>query len=136
MTAEAETIQNLKKVRVLIEAGLREDDFSLTKEPIPVEFIIGLGQEGFTPFEFQLLNRQQGDQLAFNAERDQLHEFFHPVCIPVPSLPDTRGPLHFKVRIERVTTPENREIIKQMARIADCGDGHCGDQGCGCGCGC
>ena len=55
MDGAEEKIGALKKVTLSLEAGRSPEAMDLTSQPLPFEFIFGLGTAGLTPFEVELV---------------------------------------------------------------------------------
>jgi hypothetical protein len=119
-------VGNLKKIRVLLEAGLTPQAMDLTGESIPYDFIYGVGTQGLSPFEFELANKGEGDELVISISKEQMPNFFCHHFIPQLWIPEGVGAFYLKVRIAAVNSPDQREVIKAMAEAAACGSGCCG----------
>lgn len=126
MTEELAKVAPLTKVSLSLAAGSAADRMDLTPDPLPLTFVYGIGKEGLTPFEYELSEATAGGSVSFSVPRHQLDSFFEHVFLPLPAL-DHAETIHFNVRIERVSPPSSREVIKAMAEAAE---------GCSCGCGC
>lgn len=119
-------IEPLKKVLLSLEAGVTECAMDLTPEPLPYEFIYGLGVEGLTPFEMELAQRSVGNEWVFSLKRGEIRETFQHLPFPALSIPDHLNQFYMKVRVDRVMDPGRRELIGAMAEITNCGDHCCG----------
>ena len=124
-------IENLKKIKLSWQAGTSQNIMNLTPKYSGLEFIFGLGSGGMTPFEYELVDKVEGQSVLIYLEKESLHSFFEHIKPPLMDLFDVRNNTYLKVKIEAVTPAENREIIKAMADMA----AH-GGAGCDCGCGC
>lgn len=145
-----DTVDNLKKVKLLIEAGTSPDKMDLTSDPLPYEFIFGIGSGGLTAFEYKLAGRSKGDKISLPVSRDVISELFGHLIFPLNELSGIPDIFHLDIKIEKVSHPKNKEIIRAMSQAGgECGcgcGGHgsdsrsCGDHGCGTGecgnCGC
>jgi hypothetical protein len=112
-----EKIDPMKKVSLRLEAE---------SETTPLEFIFGIGPEGLSPLEFELAGKKEGDTLSLPLSgRDVPNMFEH---LMIPALNSLEGLQSFvlKVRVDRVTPAEQKDVIKAMAEIASCGDHCCG----------
>lgn len=145
------TVDNLKKVTLLIEAGSSQDNMDFTSAPLPYEFIFGIGSSGLTDFEYKLAGKSKGESVYLPVSRDIIPELFGHLRFPLHGLSGLPDIFHLNIKIDEVSMPQNKEIIKAMSQVTgdDCGcgcGGHgsdsrsCGDHGCGtveCGsCGC
>ncbi len=126
MTEEQAKVAPLKKLSLHLEAGRSPDRMDLTHGPLPVTFVYGIGKSGLTPFEYELAEKVVGDDIVFSVGADQLDAFFEHLLPLLPGSTPT-DPVHFRVRLENVSTASGREVIQAMASMTD---------GCGCGCGC
>lgn len=126
MTEELAKVAPLTKVSLSLAAGRAADRMDLTPDPLPLTFVCGIGKEGLTPFECELSEAPAGESVSFSVPRHQLDSFFEHIFLPLPAL-DHVETIHFNVRVERVSAPSSREVIKAMAEAAE---------GCSCGCGC
>ena len=124
-------IENLKKITLSLQAGTSQDIMNLTPRHPGFEFIFGLGSGGMTPFEYELVDKVEGQSVLIHLKKEGLHSFFEHLNPPLMDLFDVRNNLYLKVKIDAVTPADNREIIKAMAEMA----AH-GEAGCDCGCGC
>lgn len=121
-----EKVGNLKKIAVLLEAGTRPDVMGLTHEPIPYDFVYGVGTHGLSPFEFELADKGEGDEMLIPVRTEEMADFFCHHFIPQLAIPEGVEELYLKTRIVGVSAADPREIIKAMAEAAACGTGCCG----------
>ena len=124
-------VKNLKKITLSIQAGTSQDTLDLTLKYPEIEFIFGLGPEGMTPFEYELVDRAEGESVLLHLKKEDFYRFFEHLNPPLTDLFDDRADVYLKVNIDAVAPAENREIVKAMAALA----AH-GGAGCDCGCGC
>jgi hypothetical protein len=124
-------VKNLKKITLSIQAGTSQDTMDLTPKYPVLEFIFGLGPEGMTPFEYELVDKAEGERVLLHLKKEDSYNFFEHLNPSLPGLFEGRDDVYLKVNIEAVTPAENREIVKAMADMAT----H-GGAGCDCGCGC
>ena len=127
MENQAHVVGPLKKVSLdlTLTSPTRIDDESTS---IQFDFIYGLGSEGITPFEKALFGKAPQDAIELHVSPDQAAVVFgHLTC---DFLQLTRSTLPFDLRavIRAIETPDNREVVKAMAKSTSCGDG------CDCGC--
>jgi len=126
MTMEKEKIDFLKKITLSIEAGTVPDSMDLSPQSSLFEFIYGLGSAGLTPFEFQLADKAVGDEVRLRINREEIQEFFQHLMLPPLNLPERLDSFYLRVKIREVVPADQREVIKAMAEIANCGDHCCG----------
>jgi hypothetical protein len=124
-------IENLKKITVSLQAGTSHDTMNLAPKYQELEFIFGLGPGGMTPFEYELVDKVEGQSVLIHLKKESFHSFFEHLNPPLMDLFDVKSNIYLKVKIDGVTPAENREIIKAMAAMT----AH-GGAGCDCGCGC
>lgn len=126
-------VEVMKKISLEFTAGTSDKNMDLVPGYPPFEFIFGLGPEGMTPFEYELLDRKVGEEVVIRLHKQNYETLFEHLQPPLLDLFDGREQVFLKARIISVGNPENREVIKAMARMADYREGECG---CECGCGC
>ena len=123
---EKERIDFLKKITLSIEAGTVPDSMDLTPQSSLFEFVYGLGSAGLTPFEFQLADKAVGEEVRLRINREEIQEFFQHLMLPPLNLPEKLDSFYLRVKIREVVPADQREVIKAMAEIANCGDHCCG----------
>jgi hypothetical protein len=119
-----EKVAPLKKVVLSWEAG-RSPDAMDTSGP-QFDFVYGIGTQGLSPFEYALADKQVGDMVTLQIERDRIPEIFEHIEPHVLHLPEDFRSFYFRVIVEKVVPADSREIIKAMAETASCGDDCCG----------
>lgn len=129
--SKTDRIENLKKVGLSTEAGTSPERMDLTPNPLDWEFIFGIGQEGLTPFEYELAGKGEGDEVIVRLEKGRVDALFGHLCRNLPPLGASSGTLFIKSRVTRVAPAESREVVRAMAESAACGEGCCGDGACG-----
>lgn len=130
MQSQQLAIDNLLKVTLILEAGPAQEDFKPSREPKKIEFIYGIAVCGITPFERTLYQKRAGDELITTVDLNDAEAYFGPLSPGILNWLPERGELAFKVGIDSVSTPKDREIVKALAAGGGCG----GDCDCGCGC--
>ena len=125
-------VENLKKTTLAFQAGTSANEMDLTLKHSEFSFIFGLASEGMTPFEYELVDKIEGDAVLLHLYKNTLNSFFEHLAPAIWDLLDHRTEVHLKVRIKEIATAENREIVKAMADMTAHGGGGC-DCGCGCG---
>jgi hypothetical protein len=114
----------LKKIVLVLEAG--EEVGRLTFTPVPIRFalIYGLGVSGLCPLELALEGKREGDQFVLRLGKNDLPDFFQHISIPPPGIPEAAGAFTMRITVAEVSTPEQREVVRAMADMANCGS-HC-----------
>ncbi|MCJ8500050.1 hypothetical protein [Desulfatitalea alkaliphila] len=125
-------IQPLDKVQLAVYASPPHPDApSDIVSETPLTIIVGLGVEGLTPFEQQLMGKVPGEEATVAVQPGAAMRLFgHLQCDLTPHLP-AAPPFELRVRVLSATKADNGEVVKTMARMTACG----GDCDCGCGCG-
>ena len=124
-------VENLKKITLSFQAGTSPDTMDLTPKFPRFEFIFALGQEGMSPFEYELLDKSEGEEVLLHIHKQAFYGFFEHLNPPIGDLFDGREDVYLKSKISAVATADNRDIVKAMAEMTAHGGG-----GCDCGCGC
>ncbi|MFP3912680.1 MAG: hypothetical protein ACLFUT_11440 [Desulfobacteraceae bacterium] len=124
MTQE-QKVGQLTKLNLTIEAGTSKHHMDITPHAISHELMVGIGPQGYSPFEYELLGKEMGDTLHLTLPVDGMEEFFE--HLPIPTLNTTgTDPIHLQVHIDRISVPDQAEIIRAMASLSACGDHCCG----------
>jgi len=126
MNENLQVVGPLKKISLLLEAGTGPDNLDLSLEPIPFEFILGVGSQGLSPFEFQLADKKEGDGLSLHIRVEELSDLFQHLLIPSLAIPESISAIYLNVKIVKVSQADPKEVIKAMAEAAGCGDHCCG----------
>jgi hypothetical protein len=124
------TVENLTKVTLRLEAGTTADCMDLTPAVLEFEFILGIGSGGMCPFEYQLVNKTAGEEIAIQVKKEELYPLFEHLRPPIMNLFQKHGAVHLKIKILRIEKPENTEVIKALSEMASL------HHDCDCGCGC
>ena len=128
-------VENLKKITLTFQAGTSPDTMDLTPKFPRFEFIFALGQEGMSPFEYELVDKTEGDEVLLHIHKQTYYTFFEHLNPPIWDLFDGREDVYLKTEIAAVSTADNRDVVKALAEMTAHGGGGC-DCGGGCGCGC
>ncbi|MGD2100146.1 MAG: hypothetical protein PVG35_21440 [Desulfobacterales bacterium] len=123
-------IENLKKVRLILEAGKTAKKMDLTPQALEFEFIFGIGPAGMCPFEYQLVNKKEGDRVLLHLKRDEIHLFLGHLQLPVIHLLEANNSFYLKAKVAKIEQPDSKEMVKALAELTS----HPGDCSCGCGC--
>ena len=125
-------VENLKKIALSLQAGTSREAMDLTPKYSEFSFIFGIAPEGMTPFEYELVDKVEGDDVLVHLRKDDLNRFFEHLNPPIWDMFDGRDEICLKVKILEISAAHNREIVKAMADMTAHGGGGC-DCGCGCG---
>ena len=125
-------VENLKKITLTFQAGTSREALDLTPKHPEFKFIFGLTPEGMTPFEFELVEKVEGDDVLLHLNKNDLNRFFENLNPPIWDLFAGRDEIYLKAKILQISDADNREIVKAMADMTAHGHGGC-DCGCGCG---
>ena len=125
-------VENLKKITLSYQAGTSREAMDLTPRYPEFSFIFGLAPEGMTPFEFELVEKIEGDDVLIHLEKNSLNRFFEHLTPPIWDLFDGHDEIYLSLKILEISTADNREIVKAMADMTAHGGGGC-DCCCGCG---
>ena len=128
-------VENLKKITLTLQAGTSPDTMDLTLQYSSFEFIFALGQEGMSPFEYELLNKAEGDEVLLHINKQTFYTFFEHLNPPIGDLFEGRDDVFLNAKIAVVAAADNRDIVKALAEMTAHSGGGC-DCGGGCGCGC
>ncbi len=121
-------VDALKKVTLLLEAGSREDKVDLTPEPVSFEFVVGVEPAGYTPFEYELMEKRAGDILHLEIQGWRFDEMFGRLPVPLPDRVRGMDAFFLKVTVHAVEDAEQTDVIRAMAgRVGECGGGCCGN---------
>lgn len=125
-------VENLKKITLSCQAGTGPEAMDLISARPEFSFIFGLAPEGMTPFEFELVDKVEGESVVLHLKKYDLDRFFEHLTPPIWDLFDGRDDIFLNLKILDVSAADNREIVKAMADMTAHGGGGC-DCGCGCG---
>ena len=121
-------VGGLKKVRVLLEAGTRKDSMDLMPEPVTFEWVAGIDVEGFTPFEYALLEKEMGDTVELEIAGWRMDEMFGRLAVPLPENAKSLDRFFMRVTIQGIEGVEQKEVVQAMAgMVGDCGGDCCGN---------
>jgi len=123
-------VEHLKKITLSLEAGTSPENMRLGSGSSEVEFIFGLGPAGMSPFEYELIDKVEGDEILIHLKRENIPVFFEHLHLPLGNLFKDRNEIFVNVKIQKIDPADNREVVKAIADMT--AHGH----GCDCGCGC
>ena len=123
-------VETLKKISLKLEAGTSEQNMNLSLDNPDFEFIFGIGPSGITPFEYELVDKTEDQEILIELKQENLAVFFEHLQPPVIHADDDVKTLFLKIKIKTITAADQREVVKALADAT--AHGH----GCDCGCGC
>ena len=128
MAELSKKVEGLKKVRVLLEAGTRKENMELMPEPVAFEWVAGVDVEGFTPFEYALLEKEVGDTVEMEIAGWRVDEMFGRLAVPLPENAKSLDRFFLRVTVKGVDAPDQKEVVQAMAgMVGDCGGDCCGN---------
>ncbi|UCG06304.1 MAG: hypothetical protein JSV83_20725 [Desulfobacterales bacterium] len=123
-------VEHLKKITLSLEAGTSTENMDLRPGSSEYEFIFGLSPTGMSPFEYELINKKEGDEILIHLKRKNTPVFFEHLHLPLGNLFRDHKEIVLNVKIQKIDLADNREVVKAMADMT----AHA--HGCDCGCGC
>ena len=129
-------VENLRKITLSFQAGTSKDTMDLTPKYPKFDFIFALGSDGMTPFEYELVDKAEGEEVLLHIHKQGFYNFFEHLNPPMWDLFDDCEDVYLKATIAAIATADSRDIVKAMAEMTAHGGGGCdcgGDCGCGCG---
>ncbi len=129
-------VENLKKITLSFQAGTSKDTMDLTPKYAEFDFIFALGPDGMTPFEYELVDKAEGEEVLLHIHKQGFYNFFEHLNPPIWDLFGGREEIYLKATIAAIAAADSRAIVKAMAEMTAHGGGGCdcgGDCGCGCG---
>jgi len=128
MSESNRKVEGLKKVTLLLEAGTHDKKMDLTPEPASFELVVGVGPEGYTTFEYELLGKKVGDILHLEIQGWRFDEMFGRLAVPLPEKVRRMDVFFMKVTVFTIEDADQTEIVRAMAgRVGDCGGDCCGN---------
>lgn len=109
-----------------LEACHPASSMNMTPEPLTFDFIYGIGSGGLSPLEIKLSGKREGDEVLIPMTVEEVPAFFQHLLPPPLNLRDQGAGFTLKARIESVSEPDPREVIRAMAEAAECGSDCCG----------
>ena len=124
MSESNRKVEGFKKVTLILEAGTHEKIMDLTLEPASFELVVGVGPEGYTTFEYELLDKKVGDILHLEIQGRRFDEMFGRLAVPLSEKARRMDVFFMKVTVYSIEDADQTEIIQAMAgRVRDCGGG-------------
>ncbi len=118
-------IEPMKRVVLSISAGTSPEYMDITPQPFIFDFIHGLGAEGLSKFEQLLIDKKMGETVTMRLPVAQHDQFLGNLSLPPMLMPSEVETLYLQVTVDKVETASGREVIRELALIAGCGDGCC-----------
>ena len=122
-------VENLKEITLKLEAGTSAESMDLDLDKSEFEFIFGIGPTGMTPFEYELVGKNEGQKVLLRLTKETSPVFFEHLHLPIMNLFDAGDELFLTAKILKIAPADHRQVVKAMADIT----AH--DHGCDCGCG-
>lgn len=120
-------VAGLKKVTLSFEAGTAKDKMDLTSGPQSCELVAGIGANGFTPFEYALLDKKVGDVVQLEVHSQGMGEMFGHIDMPLPQSTRELDAFFLNVRVDRIEDVDQAGLVRAMAgAVRDCGGDCCG----------
>ena len=123
-------VETLKKISLKLEAGTSAQNMDLSLVNPDFEFIFGIGPSGITPFEYELVDKTEGQEIVIELKKENMAVFFEHFQPPIIQADDDVKALFLKIKVKTITAADQREVVKALADAT--AHGH----GCDCGCGC
>ena len=124
-TGENDLNLTLKKITFSFMAGTQEGQNDLNPESPMFDLIYGIGTDGLTPFEFEIDGKNEGDTINMTIYPEDVCKAFKHITLPVFKVPDSNTPVCLQFKIEKISEPSSREVIKAMAEQNACSGGSC-----------
>ena len=115
-------IEALKKITLLLESGSESQTMNISTTPSPFNFIYGVGPEGLSPFEYEMAEKSEGDELVIQLSNKDIQSSFQHLTLPPSIIPKDKDSFYLRIKIAKVVDAEQREIVKAMAEATACCD--------------
>ena len=126
MPQNDEKVGPLKKIILSLQAAKEPNSEPMTEISPGFDFIFGIGPGGLTPFEYEISDRAVGDEVTIPLNRGDLEQIFQHLTVPAVNIPEDLGSFYLKVKVMDVAPADQREVIRALAELANCGDSCCG----------
>lgn len=126
MSSSTQTVDHLTKVKLNLGAEIKPTGEELISTGVSYEFVAGVGSQGYSPIEYELMGKKAGDHFQLTIEAGKITEFFAHLPIPSGLAQANTQPIRLHVNIDQINTPDQAEIIHAMAEGAACSDHCCG----------
>jgi hypothetical protein len=128
--AASQTIAPLTKVTLELTVSSGKQPENPTESTVDFDFVCGIGTQGLTAFEVDLLGKRPGERLQVHIEAGAMADYFEHLRTPILEALETEPPFDLNLAVRTVSRISPRELVYALARKG--GDGG----GCGCGCDC
>ena len=128
-------IKELSKVAVTLKVKSERDGFNAVDQPVPFDFIYGVGSEGLCDLESALFEKREGEMISMTVTSGESRDAFGHLLIPLrQALGIQQIPTDFflEVTVNRIGEANSRELVQSIAKGAS--SSGCGGS-CDCGCG-
>jgi len=130
MHDKVQEVAALKRVTLSFEAGTAKDKMDLTPGPQSYELVTGVGSDGFTPFEYALLGKREGDEVDLEIDAGRTGEMFGHLDLPIPTSVRGLDRFFLMIRVDRIEDVDQAELVRALAgAIRGCGGDCCGHHG-------
>ncbi len=127
MNDAEQKVTGLKKVTLSFEAGTTKSEMDLTSGPQFYDLVVGIGAEGFTPFEYALLDKKVGDIIQLEVYTRGMKETFGHIDIPLPQSARELDFFFLNITLDQIDTVDQSGLVRAMAgAVRDCGGDCCG----------
>lgn len=121
------TVAPLTKVILKLAVSSDATASGALRSDVDFSFVYGIGTQGFSAFEMDLMGKHPGDHMHLHVSTAQMDDYFEHLRPPLLKALKTDPPFDLDLTIQEVSPVSERELIKAMAQKG-------GDGGCGCGC--
>ena len=104
-------VENLKKINLSIQAERSQENLDEAVTCRSFEFIFGLGPAGMTPFEYELVDKSEGESVLIQLKKENYFQFFEHLNPPLMDAFDKDDKLLLKVNIVSVASADHKEIV-------------------------
>jgi hypothetical protein len=115
-----------KKISLSYEVVARPDAADVTFGPYTFEFVYGIGPEGLSMLERELADKQVGETIIVHQQPGHLSDLFGHLALPYLGLEHGTDSCYLKVKVVKIIPADQKEVIRAMADLAQCGNTCCG----------
>ena len=112
----------LKKITLSIAPEAPTAVSDKLPEPLQYAFIYGIGSQGLAPFEYALAGKAVGEEVCIRINRSNFRGTFQHLSLPLPEVPDDNPSVSYRIKILKISSANNREIVAAMAQQSSCTD--------------
>lgn len=125
MTEQSKSIDNLKKVTLMLELVKHGEASPEKTVSDAYEFIFGIGSGGLSPIEMELQGRNQGERFIMSIKENEWPGVFGHLKAPDFSGPIEDADIDLTIFVKGVEPAEQKEIIQAMSAASACGADCC-----------